>query len=98
MWELYVFSFLAGLFATNGTPHFIKGVMGQKHQTPFGKSSSAVINVGWGWINLVVVVILLHFGHVRAHEYRAFVLFALGSLCMGVLLAIVWTKHPEYNK
>ena len=86
------------MFAANGVPHFIKGVMGQKHQTPFGNASSAVVNVGWGWINLVVAAILLHFGHVRAHEYRAFVLFAVGALLMSLFSANIWSKHPEYNK
>lgn len=98
MWQLYVFSFLAGLFAANGTPHFIKGVIGQKHQTPFGKPSSAVVNVCWGWINLVAAAIFLHFGHVRTHEYGAFTLFAVGVLLMSLLLAMVWSKYPEYNK
>jgi len=98
MWQLYIFSFLAGIFAANGSPHFIKGVTGQKHQTPFGKPSSAVVNVCWGWINLVLAAIFLHFGHVRAHEFRSFVLLAVGALIMSLFLAIAWTKHPEYNK
>jgi hypothetical protein len=98
MWQLYVFSFLGGMFAANGVPHFVKGVMGQKHQSPFGRPSSAVVNVCWGWTNLVVAAICLHFGHVRAHEYRAFVIFAVGALLMGLLLATTWSKHPEYNK
>ncbi len=98
MWQLYTFSFLAGLFAANGTPHFIKGVMGQKHQTPFGKPSSAVVNVCWGWINFVVAVIFFHFGHVHTHENRAFAMLAVGALLMSLLLATVWSKHPEYNK
>ncbi|MHB1601032.1 MAG: hypothetical protein ACYCUT_05545 [bacterium] len=72
--------------------------MGQKHQTPFGKPSSAVVNVCWGWINLVAAAIFLHFGNVHAHEYRAFALFAVGALLMSLLLAMVWSKHPEYNK
>jgi hypothetical protein len=97
MWQLYTFSFLAGLFAANGTPHFIKGVMGQKHQTPFGKPSSAVVNVCWGWVNLVVAAIFLYFGNARVHEYRAFALFAVGALLMSLFLATVWSRHPENN-
>jgi len=98
MWQLYVFSFFSGAFAANGVPHFIKGVTGQKHQTPFGKGSSAVVNVVWGWINFIVAVVLLHFAHVYAHEYRAFVTFAIGALLMGIGLAYQWSRHPEYNK
>jgi hypothetical protein len=97
MWQLYVFSFLAGLFAANGAPHLIKGLVGQKHQTPFGKASSAVVNVCWGWINFVAAAISLHFARVHAHEYRAFALFAVGALLMSLLSATIWSKHPEYN-
>jgi hypothetical protein len=98
MWQLYVFSFFAGLFAANGIPHFIKGVMGQKHQTPFGKPSSAVINVCWGWINLVVAAIFLHFSNMNAHDYGAYTLFAVGALLISLFSAVAWSKHPEYNK
>lgn len=98
MWQLYVCSFLAGLFAANGVPHFVKGIMGQTHQTPFGKPSSAVINVCWGWINFVAAAILFHFGHVRVHEYRAFALAAIGVLLMSLMLAAIWSKHPQFNK
>ena len=97
MWQLYVFSFFAGLFAANGTPHFIKGVIGQKHQTPFGKPSSALVNVCWGWVNFVVAIIFLHFSQMHAHEYRAFALFAIGVLLMSLFSAMVWSKYPEYN-
>ena len=98
MWQLYVFSFLAGLFAANGVPHFIKGVVGQKHQTPFGKSSSAVVNVCWGWVNFIVAVIFLHFCHIRTDEYGAFALLVVGVLFMSLFNAMVWSKHPEYNE
>ena len=98
MWQLYVFSFFAGAFAANGIPHFIKGGMGQKHQTPFGKSSSALVNVCWGWINLVLAAVILHFGHVRAHQYIAFILLAIGGLLMSLFNAGVWSKYPENNK
>jgi len=98
MWQLYVFSFLAGLFAANGVPHFIKGGTGQKHQTPFGKPSSAVINVCWGWINFVVAVIFLHFAHVRSHEYRAFTLFAIAALIMTIFNASVWSKDQKATR
>ena len=98
MWELYVFGILAGLLVANGIPHFIKGGMGQRHQTPFRKSSSAIVNVIWGWINFALAALSLHFAHVWAHEYRGFVLFAVGALVMTLFNAAVWSKHPEFNK
>lgn len=98
MWQLYICSFIAGLFAANGIPHLIKGAMGQKHRTPFGKPSSAVVNVCWGWLNLVVAGIFLHFAHIWDHEYRALVTVAVAILLMTLFNAAVWSKHPEYNK
>jgi hypothetical protein len=98
MWQIYVFSFLAGVFGANGVPHFVKGITGQKHQTPFGKGSSAVLNVAWGWLNFVIAILLLHFAHPRTHELRAFACLAVGALIMGVFSATVWSEHPEYNK
>lgn len=98
MWQLYVYSFLAGLIGANGVPSFVKGIIGKKHQTPFGKSSSAVINVIWGWVNFVVAGFLVYYAHPRAHELRSFGLVAIGALVTGLLLAAVWSKHPEYNK
>jgi hypothetical protein len=40
----------------------------------------------------------LHFAHIWAHEYRAFVLFAVGALIMTLFNAVVWSKHPEFNE
>ncbi|HEV2412642.1 MAG TPA: hypothetical protein VGS28_02435 [Candidatus Saccharimonadales bacterium] len=100
MWELYVASFFAGAFAANGVPHFVKGVTGQKHMTPFGRPSSAVVNVAWGWANFVVAAGLLAVvrSHIRLHPLRTMCLVGAGVLIMGLLLAMTWSKHPEYNK
>ncbi len=92
MWQLYVFSIIAGLFAANGIPHFVKGGTGQRHQTPFGENSSAIVNVVWGWFNFAAAAIFLHYAHIWTHEYRAFVLFGAGLLVMTLLNAAVWSK------
>lgn len=98
MIQLYVCSFIAGLFAANGVPHFIKGITGRQHQTPFGKPSSAVVNVLWGWVNFAIAAALLHFSHPWPHLYRASGLFAIGLLLMALMLAYTWSAHPEFNK
>ena len=98
MWELYVYSFVAGVLGANGLPHFVKGITGQKHQTPFGKGSSAVVNVLWGWANFVVAAGFLYHVDVHRHLIRAFGLVALGALLMALFNAVNWSKHPEYNK
>lgn len=98
MWQLYVFSALAGLIGANGVPHFVKGVSGQKHQTPFGQPSSSVVNAFWGWLNLVVAGGLFYYSKFHAHPLRALVLVAAGSLVTSLVLANHWAKHPEMNK
>lgn len=98
MWQLYVFSFLAGLFITNGVPHVVKGITGQKNQTPFGKPSSAMVNVLWGWVNLVVGATLLRFANVHTDDYLALALFAVAALLKALGSARIWSEHPEYNK
>jgi len=97
-WQLYVYSFLAGVIGANGVPHFIKGITGQKHQTPFGRPSSAMVNVAWGWVNFLVAALLIYWGDVHHHILRAFACVAVGALLIALLLAYTWSKHPEYNK
>lgn len=94
-WQVYVYSLLAGAIGANGIPHFIQGILGKAYQTPFGRQSSAVINVLWGWLNLVVASMLLYLGHVHPHLLRSFACVALGALAMSSLLAYNKTKQPK---
>lgn len=96
-WQLYIYSFLAGVIGANGLPSFVMGISGKKHQTPFGHPSSAVVNVVWGWLNFAVAALLIYYGHVHQHLLRAFALVAIGALLMSVVLAYIWSKHPEHN-
>jgi hypothetical protein len=98
MLHLYVFSLLAGLVGANGVPHFVKGIVGQKHQTPFGKPSSAIINVLWGWLNFLIAVLLLYWAHTHNHRLRALALVAFGALITSLVLAYTWSKYPEHNE
>lgn len=97
-WQLYVFSFLAGVIGADGIPSFVMGISGKKHQTPFGRPSSAVISVIWGWLNFAIAGLLLYYGHVHPHLLRAFACVAVGALLMSMLLAYSWSKHPEHNQ
>ncbi len=97
-WQVYVYSFLAGVLGGNGVPHFVLGISGKQHQTPFGRPSSAIVNVIWGWVNFVVAGLLLFYGHIHTHLLRAFGCAGIGALLIGLLLAYTWSKHPEYNK
>ena len=95
MWQVYVYGFLAGVIGANGVPYFIKGVMGKSNHTPLGKSSSAYINVVWGWLNLVVASLLLYYSHFHQHLLRAFASVAVGALLSGLLLASIWAKAQK---
>lgn len=48
-----VFAFLAGSFLTNSVPHIVSGIIGHKHMTPFAKESTAMVNIFWGYLNLL---------------------------------------------
>jgi hypothetical protein len=97
MLHIYLYSFVAGLFGVNGVPHFIKGILGERHQTPFSRSSSAVVNVIWGWVNFVIGISLIYMGHVHPHLLRAFGAVALGAILMALLLAYNGS-HPKQLK
>ena len=63
-WTIYLLQFVAGLFLANGVPHFVQGISGHWFQTPFASppgvgESSPVVNVLWGFLNLVVGFALL---------------------------------------
>lgn len=95
MVTLYILSFVAGMFAANGVPHFVKGMTAQAFQTPFGRPSAPWVNVVWGWFNFALAVVLLHFAHPWAHAYRAAIFFALGALVLAVTLSSVWSRRAK---
>ncbi len=95
MWLQYVSYFFAGMFITNGIPHFISGLMGRAFQSPFAKPpgkglSSSTINVLWGFFNFVVAYVLVLY--VGSFEVRSFDSLAvgLGALVMAVMLAVTF--------
>ena len=52
-------SFFAGMFFANGLPHFIKGITGQTHMTPFKRVSDSYTNVIWAFVNFVIALLIL---------------------------------------
>lgn len=55
--EFIVFG-VVGLFGTNVTPHFVQGITGNRHQTPAGEDSSAVLNGLWGSADAAIAGVL----------------------------------------
>ncbi|HUD06260.1 MAG TPA: hypothetical protein VMR34_00035 [Candidatus Saccharimonadales bacterium] len=89
----YILYVVAGIIAANGIPHFLKGITGEKHMTPFGESSSAVSNVLWGVLNFVVAIVILHYLAINNHHViRESILFGVGALVISLILADAWSK------
>jgi hypothetical protein len=83
-----VLAFLAGMFLTNSIPHIVSGIQGNRHMTPLSKESSAIINIVWGYINLVFGALLLNFSGGDLSEVLSFndysIAFLGGSLFMAL--------------
>jgi len=83
-----VWFFLSGMFLFNSLPHLISGAIGNRHMTPFGKDSSAILNVGWGFLNLAVAVLILSLasGEIRLPSSPEGIgTFLVGGLVMSLM-------------
>ncbi|KGE06250.1 membrane protein [Burkholderia gladioli] len=63
-WLPVVAYFFGGFFLANAIPHVVSGTMGRPFQSPFAKPpgaglSSSIINVIWGFFNIVVGYLLV---------------------------------------
>lgn len=93
----YVLYFLAGALVANGVPHFVKGITGEEYQTPFGRPSTAVVNVVWGSFNFLIAWALWHYAGLHrdlAHTVRYEMVFGLGLVLASVMFAYYWSKTP----
>jgi len=92
-WYDYLAHFFAGAFLANGVPHFVQGICGNKFQTPFASppgvgESSAIVNVLWSFLNLIVGVALLRiFFPPLPPPLGISAATALGALVMALWLA-----------
>jgi hypothetical protein len=92
-WYHLVAGFFAGAFLANFVPHFVMGVCGYQFTSPFadtpGKGmSSALVNVVWGFFNLVVGYVLFRAGKISNQNTWGLLAFFFGVLLMGALLGI----------
>lgn len=92
--ELVVFAVI-GLIGTNAIPHFVRGITGQRHMTPFGPESSAVLNVVWGAANAAVAGVLA-WRYRDAIEASTLAVAFVAGVALAVGLASYWSKeNPE---
>jgi hypothetical protein len=59
LWYVYIAHFFAGAFLINAVPHLVNGLSGRSFPSPFASppgvgDSPALVNVLWGFANLVI--------------------------------------------
>ena len=89
--------FASGALLVNGIPHLVQGLCGNRFQSPFAKppgvgESSPLVNVLWGFLNLLVSGILIGVSGLRFGINVGFALFAAGCLVSGAFLAVHFGK------
>lgn len=97
-WYHAVAYFLGGMFLTNAIPHLGMGVCGRPMQTPFASPpgqglSSALVNVLWGFLNLVAGYFLVcQVGAFDLRKAKHALPLGVGILAMAVMLARTFAK------
>ena len=92
-WYISLLQFVAGAFLANGVPHFVQGISGARFHTPFASppgvgESSPVVNVLWGFFNLVIAFALrFEFAPKGADVVLEWVFVGLGALMMALFCA-----------
>jgi hypothetical protein len=92
-WLPYVSYFFGGAFLSNAIPHVVSGTMGRAFQSPFAKPpgtglSSALVNVGWGAINIAVgYVLVLRVGTFELRDTWDAAALGAGLFSMAMLSA-----------
>lgn len=92
-WYVYFAYFFAGIFLTNGIPHFINGISGYRFQTPFASppavgESSPIVNVLWGMANIVIgLLLVLKVGEFKFGLNFDTITFFVGAFLIAIILA-----------
>ena len=92
-WYHYIAYFFGGAFLANVVPHYVNGVSGHPFQSPFAHPpgeglSSALVNVLWGFANLVFAYLLLaKVGTFDLRRMRHVIVAGIGALLMSLIAA-----------
>jgi hypothetical protein len=85
--------FGGGLVLANAVPHFVSGTMGRAFQSPFATPpgeglSSSIVNVTWGFFNLVIAYLLIcRVGDFDLRATADVIALGLGMLLAGLFAA-----------
>jgi hypothetical protein len=94
-WYHFIAWFFGGVFLANTIPHLVSGISGSPFQSPFASPpgeglSSAMVNVLWGFFNLVVAYVLVaRVGRFDLRQTKHVVVLGLGILALALMAA--WT-------
>lgn len=97
-WNHYVSYFWGGAFLANAVPHFVSGVTGHPFQSPFASPpgqglSPALVNVLWGFLNLVIGYLLLcRVGNFELRKTSHITVAGVGVLLMACMLSQAFGK------
>jgi len=83
---------VAGVLLLNAVPHLVQGLCGRQHMTPLSRKSSALVNVIWGWINLVAGTLVASVSDWHTWGPGAWVGFCAGGIGISVYLAVFWSN------
>ena len=92
-WYHYVSYFFGGAFLMNFVPHFTNGISGRRFPSPFASppgqgESSALVNVLWGFLNLVIAYLLIaRVGNFDLRRTRDALLVGAGGLLIAIMLS-----------
>lgn len=87
--------FMVGVIGGNGVPHYVKGITGKPHKTPFKNPTSAPGNVFWGTFNFLIAFLIYNYAHtLNISNISAGIALILGLLFTGYLLACHWQNDP----
>ncbi|MEV0351303.1 hypothetical protein AB0H88_36470 [Nonomuraea sp. NPDC050680] len=85
MWQTIVLSFLGGLVAGNGLPHFIRGITRRRYPSALG--NGPIPNLVAGWAGLVLGGLLLWWAHIDRYPALSFASIGVGVLLIGLFHA-----------
>ena len=95
-WYVYVAYFFGGAFLVNVLPHLTNGLSGRPFPTPFSSppgqgESSALVNVLWAALNLLIAYLLIsRVGVFELRRTRHVLLVGVGGLLMAVKLSLAF--------
>ena len=82
-------AFFAGALLLNAVPHLVAGITGRRFESPFGRPSSAGVNVLWAAVNVVAGALILYRSqptHAWLPEGGALIALTVGGLLTAAIL------------